>query len=78
MCAGFGNPYAGKPQQPSKLFFLFFFPGIGSGIIIILKRGMRFNNCSVCSQVTDKELTLGLDMEIHMEVHFKRIINIVF
>lgn len=40
-----------------------------------LKCGMFFNNCSVCSQVTDKERTLELDMEteIPMGVHFKRI-----
>lgn len=24
MCAGFGYPYAGKPQQPGKSFFFFF------------------------------------------------------
>lgn len=36
---------------------------------------MCFYNCFVCSQVTDKERTseLDMEMEIHMEVRFKRI-----
>lgn len=40
-----------------------------------MKCEMCFDNCSVYSQVTDKERTLELDMEmeIHMEVRFKRI-----
>lgn len=74
MCAGLGNPYAGKPQQPGESFCFHLKVIHPQRDNYNLKCGTCFANCSVCPQVTDKERTLELDMEmeIHMEVRFKR------
>lgn len=65
MCAGHRYPYAGKPQQPGE------WGGVPSEHRKI-NCMTCFNNCSVYSQVMDKEYILELDMEMEVQ-HFKRI-----